>query len=121
MLRALRATSGKSWYGSVNYSVAGFPPVRFFALVHDLTDCACASLYCGESKAGPAEMLAVIPGSRRVSLRDDFAFEFLAFARFLGAIRAGAELRAHDAITSPSGRAPVGPISVLDQQRVMAQ
>lgn len=111
MLRALRATSGKSWYGSVNYSVAGFPPVRFFALVHDLTDCACASLYCGESKAGPAEMLAVIPGSRRASLRDDFAFEFLAFACFLGAIRAGAELRAHDAITSALAEHQSGPLA----------
>jgi hypothetical protein len=100
LLRALRATSGKSWYGSVNCSVVGFPAIRFFVLVHDLADCACASIYCGESKAGPAEVLAVIPRSRRVHLRQEFAFEFLAFAGFLGAIRAGAELQVHDAITS---------------------
>jgi hypothetical protein len=61
LLRALRAMSGKSWYGSVNYCVAEVPPVRFFALVHDLADCACASIYGGESKAGPVELLAVIP------------------------------------------------------------
>jgi hypothetical protein len=68
--------------------------------VHDLSDCAVASIYCDESKAGPAEILAVIPAGRRSHLRDEFAFEFLAFARFLGSLRAGAELQVHDAITA---------------------
>jgi hypothetical protein len=111
LLRALRAMSGKSWYGSVNGRVVGFPPVRFFALVHDLADCACASIYCGESKAGPAEMLVVIPGNRRIRLREEFAFEFLAFARFLGAIRAGTELQVHDAIISAIGEHQSGPLA----------
>jgi hypothetical protein len=74
LLRALRAMPGKSWCGAVDYCVAGLPPVRFFVLVHDLDDCACASIYCGESKAGPAEMLVVIPGNRRSFLREEFAF-----------------------------------------------
>ena len=73
---------------------------RFFALVHDLSDCAIASIYCDESKAGPAEILAVIPADRRSHLREEFAFEFLAFARFLGSLSAGAELQVHDAIAS---------------------
>jgi hypothetical protein len=103
--------SGKSWYGLLNCSVAGFPPIRFFVLVHDLADCACASVYCGETKAGPAQVLAVIPGNRRTHLRQEFAFEFLAFAGFLGTIRAGAELQVHDAITSAIAEHPSGPLA----------
>jgi hypothetical protein len=68
--------------------------------VHDLSDCAIASIYCDESKAGPAEILAVIPADRRSHLRDEFAFEFLAYARFLGSLSARAELQVHDAIAS---------------------
>jgi hypothetical protein len=68
--------------------------------VHDLSDCAIASIYCDESKAGPAEILAVIPAHRRSHLRDEFAFEFLAYVRFLGSLSAGAELQVHDAIAS---------------------
>jgi|SRR5271157_4457484 len=100
LLQALRATPGRSWYGTVQCRTPGEPAARFFALVHDLSDCAIASIYCDESKAGPAEILAAIPAGRRSRLRDDFAFEFLAFARFLGSISAGAELQVHDAIAS---------------------
>jgi hypothetical protein len=96
----LEAAPGKSWYGSVNCRTSGGPATRFFALVHDLSDCAIASIYCADSKAGPAEILAVIPAGRRPRLRDEFAFEFLAFARFLGSLSAGAELQVHDAIAS---------------------
>ena len=100
LLRALKAAPGKSWYGSVNCRTSGGPATRFFALVHDLSDCAVASIYCDESKAGPAEILAVIPAHRRSHLRDEFAFEFLAYVRFLGSLSAGAELQVHDAIAS---------------------
>jgi len=100
LLQALRAAPGRSWYGPVKYCIPGEPATRFFALVHDLSDCAIASIYCDESKSGPAEILAVIPADRRPRLRADFAFEFLAFARFLGALSAGAELQVHDAIAS---------------------
>jgi hypothetical protein len=100
LLLALQTAPGKSWYGPVNCCIPGEPPARFFALVHDLADCAIASIYCHESKAGPAEILAVIPADRRFHLRDEFAFEFLSYARFLGAVHAGAELQVHDAITS---------------------
>jgi hypothetical protein len=100
LLQALRTAPGRSWYGGVTYCSPGEPSTRFFALVHDLFDCAIASIYCDESKAGPAEVLAVIPESRWPHLRDEFAFEFLAFARFLGSLGSGAELQVHDAITS---------------------
>jgi hypothetical protein len=100
LLRALEAAPGKSWYGPVNCRTPGGPATRFFALVHDLSDCAIASIYCDESKAGPAEILAVIPAHRRSHLRDEFAFEFLAYVRFLGSLSTGAELQVHDAIAA---------------------
>ncbi len=98
LLQALRDTPGKSWYGPVKCGDPGEIATRFFALVHDLPDCAIASIYCGESKSGPAEILAVIPADRRSRLRSEFAFEFVAFAHFLGSLRDGAELQVHDAM-----------------------
>lgn len=106
LLQALEGVAGKSWYGAVNCCKSHGLEGRFFALVHDLSDCATASIYCGESKAGPAEILAVIPAGRRARLRDEFAFEFVSFARFLGSISAGAELRVHDAIASAIAEEP---------------
>ncbi|HXK07917.1 MAG TPA: hypothetical protein VMS37_36325 [Verrucomicrobiae bacterium] len=100
LLQSLRAAPGKSWYGAVSCGTAGERATRFFALVHDLADCAVASIYCDESKAGPAEIVAVVPASRRAGLREEFAFEFLAFARFLGALGAGDEVQVHDAIAA---------------------
>jgi hypothetical protein len=73
---------------------------RFFVLIHDLCDCGIAAIYCNESKTGPAEIVAVIPACRRTHLREEFAFEFLAFARFLGSLNLGAELEVHEAISS---------------------
>src|SRR6266496_194179 len=99
-LRRAANNGSNSWFGPVNCCTAGGPAARFFVLVHDLTDSAMALIYCNESKAGPAEILAVVPANRRRRLRDEFAFEFLAFARFLGAISEGAELQVHDAIAS---------------------
>ena len=100
LLQALRIVTGKSWYGPVSCCISGETASRFFVLVHDLSDCAIASIYCDETKAGPAEILAVIPADRRSHLRNEFAFEFLAFARFLGAVSAGAELQVHDAMAA---------------------
>jgi hypothetical protein len=108
LLQALRAAPAKSWYGPVNCTAPGEPANRFFTLVHDLSDCALASIYCDESKAGPAEIVAVIPESRRARLREEFAFEFLAFARFLESINDGAELLVHDAIGAALSEQPSG-------------
>jgi len=100
LLQALRSVPGQSWFGPVTCRIPGEPAARFFVLVHDLSDCAMALVYCDESKAGPAEILAVIPADRHSQLREEFAFEFLAFARFLGSVNARAELLVHDAIAS---------------------
>jgi hypothetical protein len=86
LLDTLSAMPRKSWFGSLKCSSPGEPPASFFATVHRLDDCAMAMLYCADSKTGPAEILAVIPAELRSRLRPEFAFEFLAFASFLGAI-----------------------------------
>ncbi len=100
LLLALRGVTGKSWYGRVHGCSSTGPAARFFAMVHDLSDCAVAAIYCDESKAGPAEIVAVLPAGRRARLRSDFAFEFLAFARFLGSLSDPATLRLHDDIAA---------------------
>ena len=99
-LRALQSAPGRSWYGPVSCCSPGETPSRFFALVHQLRDCAIALLYCDESKAGPAEIVAVVPAARRSQLREEFAFEFLAFARFLETLDTEAEFQVHEAITA---------------------
>jgi hypothetical protein len=100
LLQSLRSVSGGSWYGSFTCTASEEPASRFFTLVHRLADCATASIYCHESKAGPAELLVVIPPASHGRLREEFAFEFLAYARFLGVVSAGAELQVHEAIAS---------------------
>jgi hypothetical protein len=106
LLKSLRSAPGKSWYGTVTCGMPGESTTRFFAMVHDLSDCAVASIYCQESKVGPCEIVAVIPANRRARLREDFAFEFLSFARFLGSIGAGAELQVHEAISAALAQPP---------------
>jgi hypothetical protein len=63
-------------------------------------------VYCGDSKAGPAEVLAVIPAGARSRLRPEFAFEFLAFASFLEAIGESAAITLQDRITSAIEESP---------------
>ncbi len=98
LLRSLREAPGHSWYGRLHCSASNEPQERLFVLVHELSDCGVASIYCDESKAGPAEIVAVLPPARRAQLREGFAFEFLAFAGFLGSVSPGAALRVHDEI-----------------------
>lgn len=100
LLQALHAAAGRSWYGPVNCCYRAGQAARFFTLAHDLGDCATASLYCDESKAGPAEILAVLPAERRAALREEFAFEFVSYARFLGGLNAEAELTVYEGITA---------------------
>jgi len=97
---------GGSWFGPLQCASPGEPPARFFVTVHDLKDCAVAMVYCGDSKAGPAEVLAVIPAELRARLRPEFAFEFLAFARFLGAFGDAAAITVHDRITAAMEESP---------------
>ena len=92
----LRTMSGRSWYGPLNCCSSGEPPARFFTVVHELGDCSLAMIYCNDSKAGPAALVVAIPAEARASLRPDFSFEFLAFARFLGAIGEAGSMTLHD-------------------------
>ena len=96
LLQALQTAPGRSWYGPVNSGVPGEAPTRFFSLIHALCDSAVAMIYCNDSRTGPVEIVAVIPPGLRARLRPDFAFEFVAFARFLGALSEGAALTVHD-------------------------
>jgi hypothetical protein len=97
---------GKSWFGPLRLASPGEPPARFFAIVHQLEDCALAMVYCGDSKAGPAEVLAAIPAGYRSRLRPEFAFEFLAFASFLGAVGESAAITLQDRITAAIEESP---------------
>ena len=100
----MRAAPGRSWYGPVNCCTPGEQPAGLFALVHELPDCAVAMLYCEESRTGPVELLAAIPSECRSALRAEFAFEFLAFIRFLGAIGESTALTVHDMIADAIGK-----------------
>ncbi len=96
LVDALRGSPGNSWYGPVRIAAAGEPTARFFALAQDLGDSAVATLYCDDSKTGPAEIVAVVPAHRRSRLRPEFAFEFLAFASFLGSVAGETDLEIHN-------------------------
>ncbi len=98
LLQALQSTPGRSWYGPVKCCTAGEPEARFFVLIHDLSDCALAMIYCDESRTGPAEIVVTIPPEHRARLRPEFAFEFLGFTRFLGLAGNGGELPIHDGV-----------------------
>jgi len=74
LISALQQAPGHSWYGTIKCPSPDGPADRFFAVIHDLGDCALAMIYCDESKAGPAEILAVIPADRRSRLRAEFPF-----------------------------------------------
>jgi hypothetical protein len=100
LLNTLRTMQGRSWFGALKCASPGEPEARFFVVVHDLQDCAMAMVYCGDSKTGPAEVLAVIPAELRPRLRPEFAFEFLAFSSFLGAVSESAAITVHDRIAT---------------------
>jgi hypothetical protein len=96
LLQVLKAAPGRSWYGPVTCGAPGEAPTRFFSLIHAQCDCAVAMIYCNDSRTGPVEIVAAIPPELRARLRPDFAFEFVAFARFLGALSEGGALTVHD-------------------------
>ncbi len=102
---ALRNAPGRSWYGRVN-SGAADQEARFFVLMHALGDCAVALIYCDDSKSGPAEIVMAIPPRGSARLRPDFAFEAVAFARFLGAIGEGDAQRVDELMAAAISTAP---------------
>lgn len=100
LVQALQAAPGGSWYGPVSCNLPGEAPARFFSLIHALGDCAVAMIYCNDSRTGPVEIVTVVPPELRARLRPDFAFEFVAFARFLGAVSEAGALTLHDLMES---------------------
>lgn len=98
ILQKLRNTPG-SWYGKLSCSVPDEPPLNFHTIIHDLGDAGLAVIDMEDSPSGPLEVLAVIPKQRLARVRPDFAFEFLAYLRFLGGHSSfGSELTIHDCI-----------------------
>jgi len=63
-------------------------------------------VYCNDSRTGPIEIVAVVPPKLRARLRSDFAFEFVAFAQFLGALREDGALTVHDLMSTVIRTAP---------------
>jgi hypothetical protein len=106
LVQALQTAPGRSWYGPVNCNVPGEAPTRFFSLIHALCDCAVAMIYCNDSRTGPVEIVAVVPPELRARVRPDFAFEFVAFARFLGALSEEGALTVHDLIAAAIRESP---------------
>jgi hypothetical protein len=106
LLNTLRTMQGKSWFGPLKFASPGEPEARFFVVVHGLRDCAVAMVYCGDSKTGPAEVLAVIPAELRPRLRPEFAFEFLAFSSFLDAVGESAAITVQERIAAAMEESP---------------
>ena len=100
LLDILRNVPGRSWFGPLKCASPGEPETRFFVTIHGLEDSAVAMVYCADSKTGPAEILAVIPAQLRHRLRPEFAFEFLAFASFLGAVGESAAITIEERISA---------------------
>src|ERR1035438_8710680 len=73
LAESLRNAPGLSWFGPMTCTAPGELAGRFFLVIHDLRDCAVAMIYCEESKAGPLEILAIVPAERRSRLRREFA------------------------------------------------
>lgn len=95
LLRKLRSSKGV-WYGKLGCSLHGERPASFYTSIHDLGDSAVAIIDVEDSNGSPVEVVAVIPHHRVPRIRPDFAFEFVAFLRFVRAAEAGSELLIHD-------------------------
>ncbi len=77
----------------------GEPDMTVHTIVRDIGDCGLATMDIDTCERGPAAVMAVLPQTRRASLRGEFAFEFTGFLRFLeGPVSTGAELEIHDSI-----------------------
>jgi len=82
ILRKLRNASG-TFHGKLRGNVRGIPGVAFQTTVYDLTD---AGLAMVNLDGVPIGVVAVIPAQRRGNLRSEFAFGFVSFLSFLGAM-----------------------------------
>jgi hypothetical protein len=79
--------------------MAGQLALDFCASIYDLGDAGVAIIDLESAPGGPLEVTLVVPAHRRARVRNDFAFEFAAFLRFLeGPESSGSELAIHDHI-----------------------
>jgi hypothetical protein len=105
ILSQLREMPG-SWYGKLRTEAPEEPPLDFHVSIHDLRDAGLALLDIEGSPGGPLEVILAIPAQRRVRIRPEMAFEFVAFLGFLnGPGNAGSEMAIHDYIQRALGEA----------------
>lgn len=98
LARKMRQFSG-SWHGKLSADIPGEPRLSFFACVHDLGDCGLGALDLDGMDGGPLQFVLAVPAHRRGSTRDELAFEFTSYVRFLeGAQSRGSEMALHDYI-----------------------
>jgi hypothetical protein len=100
ILRKLRNAPG-TFHGKLHCSVPGLPGVNFQTTVYDLTDAGLAMVHLDGFPHAPIGVVAVIPAERRWHLRPEFAFGFVSFLSFLGAMASpDSELAIHDYLES---------------------
>ena len=81
--------------------VPGLPGMDFQTTVYDLTDAGLAMVHLDGFPHAPIGVVAVIPAQRRQHLRPEFAFGFVSFLSFLGAMASpDSELAIHDYVES---------------------
>jgi hypothetical protein len=85
ILRKLKNAPG-TFHGKLRCSVPGLPSMDFQTTVYDLTDAGLAMLHLDGFPHAPIGVVAVIPAERRQHLRPEFAFGFVSFLSFLGAM-----------------------------------
>ena len=85
ILRKLRNAPG-TFHGKLRCSVPGLPGMDFQTTVYDLTDAGLAMVHLDGFPHAPIGVVAVIPAQRRPHLRPEFAFGFVSFLSFLGAM-----------------------------------
>jgi hypothetical protein len=96
IVRKLKSASG-TFHGKLHCSVRGLPGMDFQTTVYDLTDAGLAIAHLDEVSQAPVGVLAVIPAQRRQHLRQEFAFGFVSFLSFLGALASpDSELSIHE-------------------------
>jgi hypothetical protein len=96
ILRKLRNAPG-TFHGKLRCSVPGLPGMEFQTTVYDLTDAGLAMVHLDGFSHSPIGVVAAIPAQRRPHLRPEFAFGFVSFLSFLGAMASpDSELAIHD-------------------------
>ena len=74
------------FHGSLPCRMQGMPSLDFPCTVYDLTDAGVAIVHLNEAPRGPVAVLVAVPAHRKANLRGEFAFEFVSFLRFIGAL-----------------------------------